>query len=85
VAVQISYEVAISGVQSTGAAGNLQLQRTQAIIGNIIQGAVGRVYPPWWLIDDAQDALWQQVNTAESADWAVEETQQNPLWQQIPS
>jgi hypothetical protein len=77
---EIFYEVAITGVTGTGAVGDLQLQRTQAIIGNIIQGAVGNIRPLWVVIDDSQNADWQTINTAASTTWGSINAAQDPQW-----
>jgi hypothetical protein len=57
--------VALTGVAGTGAAGSLQVQRTNAILGQIAAGAAARVgVDNWILIDNTQDPGWVVFDTS---------------------
>ena len=56
--------IAITGVAATGNAGNVIGQRLVAVTGSQAMGNVGNFGKFYWsLIDDSENANWQNINT----------------------
>jgi len=73
--------IPLSGVQAVAAVGNLQVQRTNAIIGNIVAGAVQNLgVVNWILIDDSQNPGWALIDDSQNPGWALIDDSQNPGW-----
>jgi hypothetical protein len=70
-------EQALTGVSASGAAGDISVgERLVAITGCEALGQVGSPGVFYWsLIDDAENANWQNIDNSESGDWALIPTQ----------
>ena len=65
--------LALTGVSAAGAVGTMSIgARLVAITGNQAMGNVGSFGVFYWsLIDDSENANWQNINNAQSSGWTV--------------
>jgi hypothetical protein len=64
--------VSLTGVSASGVLGTIGLgTRSFALVGNSASGQIGTVVAVYWkLIDDSQDANWQNISNPQTANWA---------------
>jgi hypothetical protein len=67
----------LSGVRATGSVGSVSAgARTVALTGVLARGAVGSLSVRYWsLIDDSENANWQNINNSQTAGWEIVETE----------
>jgi hypothetical protein len=72
-------------VSATGSAGSVSVgERLKAITGNQAMGRVGDFAVFYWsLIDDSENANWQNINSAQSSSWALIDDSENASWQNV--
>jgi hypothetical protein len=69
-------EAALTGVSATGNVGSVSVgARLVAITGSQAMGAVGNFGVFYWsLIDDSQNANWQNISNTQTPGWVVVDT-----------